>query len=124
MVDREVQNMIKDLEQRLSYHGLSLDQYFPFTGSSEEQMKDYMKENAERKVRTDLVLNAITDKENLEATEEELKAKAEEVVKMYQSKDVDQMVDILLKSQAEALKADVVREKIVNMLVDSAKVNK
>ena len=124
MVDREVQNMIKDLEQRLSYLGLSLDQYFQFTGSSEEQMKDYMKENAERKVRTDLVLNAITDKENLEATEEELKAKAEEVVKMYQSKDVDQMVDILLKSQAEALKADVVREKIVNMLVDSAKVNK
>lgn len=116
--------MIKDLEQRLSYQGLSLDQYFQFTGSSEEQMKDYMKENAERKVRTDLVLNAITDKENLEATEEELKAKAEEVVKMYQSKDVDQMVDILLKSQAEALKADVVREKIVNMLVDSAKVNK
>lgn len=124
MVDREVQNMIKDLEQRLSYQGLSLDQYFQFTGSSEEQMKDYMKENAERKVRTDLVLNAITDKENLEATEEELKSKAEEVVKMYQSKDVDQMVDILLKSQAEALKADVVREKIVNMLVDSAKVNK
>ena len=124
MVDREVQNMIKDLEQRLSYQGLSLDQYFQFTGSSAEQMKDYMKENAERKVRTDLVLNAITDKENLEATEEELKAKAEEVVKMYQSKDVDQMVDILLKSQAEALKADVVREKIVNMLVDSAKVNK
>ena len=124
MVDREVQNMIKDLEQRLSYQGLSLDQYFQFTGSSEEQMKDYMKENAERKVRTDLVLNAITDKENLEATEEELKAKAEEVVKMYQSKDVDQMVDILLKSQAEAVKADVVREKIVNMLVDSAKVNK
>ena len=124
MVDREVQNMIKDLEQRLSYQGLSLDQYFQFTGSSEEQMKDYMKENAERKVRTDLVLNAITDKENLEATEEELKAKAEEVVKMYQSKDVDQMVDILLKSQSEALKADVVREKIVNMLVDSAKVNK
>ena len=124
MVDREVQNMIKDLEQRLSYQGLSLDQYFQFTGSSEEQVKDYMKENAERKVRTDLVLNAITDKENLEATEEELKAKAEEVVKMYQSKDVDQMVDILLKSQAEALKADVVREKIVNMLVDSAKVNK
>ena len=62
MVDREVQNMIKDLEQRLSYQGLSLDQYFQFTGSSEEQMKDYMKENAERKVRTDLVLNAITDK--------------------------------------------------------------
>ena len=124
MVDREVQNMIKDLEQRLSYQGLSLDQYFQFTGSSEEQMKDYMKENAERKVRTDLVLNAITDKENLEATEEELKAKAEEFVQMYQSKDVDQMVDILLKSQAEALKADVVREKIVNMLVDSAKVNK
>ena len=124
MVDREVQNMIKDLEQRLSYQGLSLDQYFQFTGSSEEQMKDYMKENAERKVRTDLVLNAITDKENLEATEEELKAKVEEVLKMYQSKDVDQMVDILLKSQAEALKADVVREKIVNMLVDSAKVNK
>lgn len=124
MVDREVQNMIKDLEQRLSYQGLSLDQYFQFTGSTEEQMKDFMKENAERKVRTDLVLDAITAEEKLEATEEELKAKAEEVVKMYQAENVEQMVDILLKSQTEALKADVVREKTVNMLVDTAKVSK
>lgn len=89
MVDREVQNMIKDLEQRLSYQGLSLDQYFQFTGSTEEQMKDFMKENAERKVRTDLVLDAITAEEKLEATEEELKAKAEEVVKMYQAENVE-----------------------------------
>lgn len=120
MVDREVENMIKDLEQRLSYQGLNLAQYYEFTGSSEDKMKAYMRENAERKVRTDLVLNAIVKAENIEATEEELKIKAEEVAKMYSAGDTEKMVDMILKTQKAPLEMDITREKAVNMLVEAA----
>lgn len=123
MVDREVENMVKDLEQRLSYQGLSLAQYFEFTGSSEEQMKAYMNENAERKVKTDLVLAEIIKEEKIEATEEELRAKAEEVVKMYSAaNDSAEMVDLILNSQKAALTTDVTREKTINMLVEASKI--
>ncbi|MPQ44640.1 trigger factor [Clostridium tarantellae] len=122
MINREVENMVKDLEQRLSYQGLSLEQYYEFTGSSEEKMKSYMRENAERKVKTDLVLSEITKIEKVEASEEELKAKAEEVAKMYSAGDAEKMVDLILNAQKQALVMDVTREKTINILVDAAKV--
>ncbi|MGL5244079.1 MAG: trigger factor [Sarcina sp.] len=122
MINREVENMVKDLEQRLSYQGLSLEQYYEFTGSSEDKMKAYMKENAERKVKTDLVLSEIIKVEAIEATEEELKAKAEEVAKMYSNGDVEKMVDLILNTQKQALVMDVTREKAIDMLVDAANI--
>ncbi|ETJ25226.1 Trigger factor, partial [human gut metagenome] len=56
MVNKEIDAMMKDLEGRLKYQGLSLDQYMQFTGNTTEKMRDFMKENAERKVKADLVL--------------------------------------------------------------------
>lgn len=118
MVNREVENMVKDLEMRLGQQGLSLEQYYEFTGSSEDKMKSYMKENAERKVKTDLVMDAIMNVENIEATEEELKAKAEEVAKMYSNgEQSEKMVELLLNAQRAALELDVKREKTLNMLL-------
>ncbi|WP_368260305.1 trigger factor, partial [Clostridium paraputrificum] len=83
MVEKEIDHMIKDLESRLQYQGLTLDQYMEFTGNTVEKMRDYMRANAERKVKADLVLEAIAKAENIVATEEELKEKATEVAKMY-----------------------------------------
>ncbi|MDU2995321.1 MAG: trigger factor, partial [Clostridium sp.] len=75
MVEKEIDHMIKDLESRLQYQGLTLDQYMEFTGNTVEKMRDYMRANAERKVKADLVLEAIAKAENIVATEEELKEK-------------------------------------------------
>ena len=122
MINREVENMVRDLEMRLGQQGLSLEQYYEFTGSTEDKMKSYMKENAERKVKTDLVMSAITEAEAIEATEEELKAKAEEVAKMYSNgAETEKMVDLLLNAQRAALELDVKREKTLKMLFESLK---
>ena len=75
MVEKEIDHMIKDLESRLQYQGLTLDQYMEFTGNTVEKMRDYMRANAERKVKADLVLEAIAKAENIVATEEELSCK-------------------------------------------------
>lgn len=120
MVAKETDNMVKNLEQRLTQQGIDLVQYYELTGSSEEKMREYMKENAERKVKTDLVLSEITKVEKIEVTEEELKAKALEVAKMY-SAEAEKIAEMLIATQKFALEADTVRTKTVDMLVESAK---
>lgn len=121
MIEKEIDVMVKNLEQRLQYQGLNLEQYFQFTGTDEAKMRDYMKENAEVKVKTDLVLEAIEKAENIDATEEELKEKAEEVAKMYSAGDDEKMVELLLNTQKAALIADVKTAKTVKLLVENNK---
>ncbi|MGL5067183.1 MAG: trigger factor [Sarcina sp.] len=122
MVEKETDTMIKNLEQRLSQQGLNLVQYYELTGSSEEKMRDYMKENAERKVKTDLVLSEVTKVENIVVTEEELKAKALEVAAMYAA-EADKIAEMLMASQREALEADALRVKTIEVLVKEAKIS-
>ena len=119
MIEKEIDKMVQNLEQRLQYQGLTLEQYFQFTGSDTEKMREYMKENAERKVKTDLVLEAIEKAENIDATEEEIRAKAEEVAKMYSANSDEKMVDLLINSQREALKSDVITAKAVKLLIEN-----
>ncbi|MBM6859453.1 trigger factor [Clostridium saudiense] len=119
MIEKEIDKMVQNLEQRLQYQGLTLEQYFQFTGSDAEKMREYMKENAERKVKTDLVLEAIEKAENIDATEEELRAKAEEIAKMYSANSDEKMIDLLINSQREALKSDVITSKAVKLLIEN-----
>lgn len=122
MVGKEVDAMIKDLEQRLSYQGITLEQYYEFTGNNDEKMKSLMKERAERKVKTDLVLDSITKAENIEVTEEELKAKAIEVAKMYSAGEEEKMAELILNAQKDMLRLDALTTKTIKLLVDNAKV--
>lgn len=121
MIEKETDDMIKNLEQRLSYQGLGLAQYYELTGSSEDKMRTYMKENAERKVKTDLVLSEITKVEKIEVSEEELKEKALEVAKMY-SAEADKIAEMIMATQKHILEAETLRTKTVDMLVENAKV--
>lgn len=121
MVEKEIDAMIKDLESRLKHQGLTVEQYMEFTGNTVEKMRDYMKENAERKVKADLILDAIAIAEKLVATEEELRAKASEVAKMYSASEDDKMVDMLMQSQREMLENDIVVGKTIKLLKDNCK---
>jgi trigger factor len=121
MIEKEIDKMVKNLEQRLQYQGLSLEQYFQFTGTDADKMREYMKENAERKVKTDLVLEAVEKAEKIDATEEELKEKASEVAKMYSAAEDDKMVELLLQNQREALKSDIITGKAINFLLENNK---
>ena len=117
MVEKEVDKMVQNLQQRLQYQGLNLEQYFQFTGTDEEKMREYMRENAATKVKVDLVLEAVEKAENIDATEEEIKEKAIEVAKMYSATENDKMVDLLMQSQQAALRADVMRNKTLNLIL-------
>lgn len=121
MINREIDNMLKDLEMRLKYQGLDLKTYYEYTNSTEASVKEYMKESAEKRVKTDLVLDKIAKVENIEATEEELQNKAAELAKQYGPKDVEKTAKIIFDAQKDYLKLDIINEKVIKLLVDSSK---
>lgn len=118
MVEQEIDRMVQNLAQRLQYQGLTLEQYFQFTGTDAEKMREYMKENAETKVKTELVLEALQKAEKMEVLDEELKEKASEVSKLYGAND-EKMVELLLQNQREALVVDVMTSKVINFLKEN-----
>ncbi|WP_194189796.1 trigger factor [Clostridium chrysemydis] len=121
MYEKEIDNMVKDLEQKLGYQGLSLEQYLQFTGNTEDKMRAYMKENAEKKVKADLVLEAIAKAENIEATEEEVNEKATEVAKMYAGDNAEEMAKMLVQTQRPMIEKDIVVAKTIKLLEDNCK---
>lgn len=121
MINKEIDNMLKDLEMRLKYQGLDLQTYYQYTNNTEEKVREYMRETADKRVKTDLVIEEIAKVENVDATEEELLAKATEMAKQYGSKDLEKTAKLVLESQKNYLKLDVVNEKVVKMLVDNSK---
>ena len=121
MVEKEIDHMMNDLENRLKYQGLTLDQYMEFTGNTPEKMRDFMKENAERKVKADIIIDAIAKAENIEATEEELKEKALEVAKMYSGGDHEKMADLLIKAQKPMLENEIRIVKTLDLLKANVK---
>ena len=121
MIEKEINGMVSDLENRLKQQGLTLEQYMEFTGSSVEKMRDYMKTNAEAKVKADLVLEEIGKAENIEATEEEVKEKALELAKMYSASEHEKMAEMLLNSQKPMIEKDIIIEKTIKVLTDNIK---
>lgn len=122
MIKRETDIMLKDLEMKLKYQGLDLEAYYQYTNNTEEKVREFMKEAAEKRVKTDLVITEIAKIEKIEATEEELLEKAREVAKQYGDKDLDKTAELIMQAQKQYLMIDVVNEKVIKMLVDSAKV--
>lgn len=122
MVKKEVDNMLRDLEMRLRYQGLDLNTYYQYTNSSEDKVRDYMKDTAAKRVKTELVVNEIAKAEKVEATEEELMERAKEMAKQYGDKDIEKTAKLLMDSQKSFLKMDVVNEKVIKLIVDNSKV--
>ncbi|ENZ03309.1 trigger factor [Clostridium thermobutyricum] len=122
MIEKEIDAMVADLENRLKYQGLTLDQYMQFTGNDTEKMRSYMKENAEKKVKGELVIEALAKAEDIKATEEEVNEKALELAKMYTSEDkVEDMAKMLATAQKAMIEKEVVVVKVIKLLEDNCK---
>ncbi len=121
MVVNETDVMLQDLEQRLRYQNLDLASYYQYTNTTEEKVREFMKENAEKRVKTRLVIEAIVKAEKVEASEEELLEKATEYAKEYGQDEVEKMAQLLLDAQKQYIVSDVVNEKVIKMLVSNCK---
>ena len=119
MIETETDNMIREIEQRLMYQGLNFEQYLQIMGKTEGDMRKEMKEQAQIQVKTKLVLGAIVEAEKIEATDEEVKAKLEEMATMYGKEVKDLEANASLKAYVtETIKT----EKAIRFIVENAKI--
>ncbi|WP_284139750.1 MULTISPECIES: trigger factor [unclassified Virgibacillus] len=119
MVDTELDRMMKEFEQRLQMQGMTMDMYFQFSGQDEAALKEQMKDDAQKRVKTNLVLEAIAATEKLEASEEDIDAELEKMAGMY-SVEKDQLVQ-MLGGNTNMLKEDLKVQKSIEFLVEHSK---
>ena len=118
MIEMEIDNMVRDMETRLSYQGLNLQQYLQIMGKTEEDIRSNFKEQAEKSVKSRLVLEAIVKAEKIEATPDEVTDKVKEMAKQYGRKEEELLENAQLKDYiSESLKT----EKAIDFIVKNAK---
>ncbi len=119
MIETEIDNMVKDIEGRLSYQGLKLDQYLQMIGKTETEMRKEFEEQAARSVKSRLVLEAIVEAEKLEASDEEVAEKLKEMAEKYNRDEKELSENEQLKSYlADSMKT----EKAIDFIVKNAKI--
>ena len=102
MVEYQTQQMLDDFGRRMQSQGLSLEQYFQFTGMTEADYKEQMKPRALQNIQSRLVLEAVAEAEKLEATEEDLEKEYAKMAEQYKL-DVDKVKEIFGEYQKEEL---------------------
>ena len=120
MVKNEVDNMLKDFENNLRYQGMDLNTYYQYTGTSKEILEDQMKEDAEKRVRISLAVDAVSKSEGVEATEEDMEVEYKKMADIYKL-EVEKIKEIFQNSQDEAIKSTIVTRKTVDLLLENAK---
>ena len=119
MIELEIDNMIKDIEARLSYQGLKLEQYLQMMGKTESEMRKEFEEQAARSVKSRLVLEAIATAEDTLPTDEEVTEKIKEMAKQYNRDEKELLENEQLKSYiADSMKT----EKAIDFIVRNAKI--
>ena len=118
MIHLELDNMIKDMEQRLSYQGLKFDQYLQMMGKTEEEFRKESEPQAIEGIKSRLALEAVIEKEKIEATDKEIDEKLEEMAKSY-GKTADELKEN--ENIKEYIKNGITSEKAIDFLVKNAK---
>ncbi|WP_123041321.1 trigger factor [Cohnella candidum] len=121
MVENEIEQMMKDFESRLRMQGMNLDLYYQFSGQSQESLKEQMKVDASKRVRNNLVLEAIANAENLEVSESDVDEELENLSKMY-GRSADELRTIFSSNgYLDTLTSDLKVRKAVKFIVENSK---
>lgn len=119
MIETQKEQMMNEFAQQISYQGLSIEQYFQFTGMTKEQFLETTTPEAEKRIKSRLVLEAIAKAENIEVSEDELNEELKKMADMYQM-DVEQLTGLIGESEQKAIKQDIAVQKAVDLVTDAA----
>ena len=119
MIEDQIDNMLRDMEMRMMYQGMKLDDYFKYTGQTREQVREMYKPSAEERVKTQLVINAVMKAENIQADEAEIDA---EIAKYadQNKKTLDEFKAMLSEGDREYFAELASLQKTVAFLKDHA----
>jgi trigger factor len=121
MIRTETDYMLKDFENRLRMQGMNLELYFQFSGQNESVLREQMKGDAEKRVRNNLVLEAIAKAENIQVTDEEVNAELETLAKAY-NRPAEELREIFTRNgNLDNLKEDIAVRSTVKFLLENSK---
>ncbi|MFC0212641.1 trigger factor [Paenibacillus chartarius] len=121
MIETEIGQMLREFERRIRSQGMTLDLYYQFSGQNEEALKEQMRGDAEKRVRNNLVLEAIAKAENIEASDADVDAEIQKIADSMQRSVEEIRAVVEANGNIEGLKQDIVARKTVDFLVANAK---
>lgn len=119
MINTQKEQMLNEFAQQISYQGLSIEQYFQFTGMSKEQFMETAEPEALRRIKSRLVLEAVAKAENIEVSEDELNAELTKMAETYQM-ETDKLIELVGDAEKDAIKQDIAVQKAVDFVTEAA----
>ena len=119
MIDLQARQMADDFARRIMQQGMSMEQYFQFTGLDEEKMMEEFKPQAEKRIRTRLVLEAVVAAENIEISDERLDEELQKMADAYQM-EVDKLKEFMGENEKKQMKEDIAVQEAVTLIADAA----
>lgn len=121
MIESQLETELGEFDYNMRSQGLDLEQYLQITGSTQEDLKDQLKPMAEKRVRGDLVLEAIAEKEKIEVTEEDIDNKLKEMAETYEEEDKEKFVEDMKKRDLTFLETAITNQKVIDLLLKNVK---
>ena len=120
MLNTQVRQMLDDFSRRMQSQGLTMEQYFQFTGMTLEKMQEEMRPQALKRIQTRLVLEKIAEVENIQPTDEEVEEEFKKMADAYKM-EVEKIKELLGDRELEQMKKDMAVQKAVTLVADEAK---
>ena len=120
MIDTQARQLVDEFVQRIQAQGLSFEQYLQFTGMTLDTALEQMKPNAVKRIQSRLVLEAVVKAENIEVSEDDVKAEIAKMAETYKM-DADKLAEIMGEEEKKQIQMDMAIEKAVELVTEAAK---
>lgn len=119
MIEFQVRQMADDFARRIQQQGLTVEQYFQFTGMTAEKMMEEMRPQAEKSIKTRLVLEAIVKAENIEVSDERVEEELTKMAEAYQM-EVEKLKEFMGENEKKQIKEDLAVQEAITLLVNES----
>ncbi|MFD1772549.1 trigger factor [Paenibacillus rhizophilus] len=121
MIDSEVQNMVRDFDMRLRQQGMNMDMFLSFSGQTQEDLRAQMTNDAEKRVRNNLVLEVIAKEENIKVSDEEFEEELSKMAETYKRSAEEIRGILTANGSLDSLKDEISLRKTIDFLVENSK---
>jgi len=121
MIQNQIQQLMNDFVQRMQAQGLSIDQYYQFTGLDQAKIQEQMRPQALKRIQSRLVLEKVAEVENIQISDEKFEEELKTMADMYKM-EVEKLKELMGDAEKEQMKKDIAVQEAVTLVAESAKV--
>lgn len=121
MIQNQIQQLMNDFVQRMQAQGLSIDQYYQFTGLDQAKIQEQMRPQALKRIQSRLVLEKVAEVENIQVSDEKFEEELKTMADMYKM-EVEKLKELMGDAEKEQMKKDIAVQEAVTLVAESAKV--